>query len=94
MKVKIMLKMTSEEITKTIPYELICETYCRDIFNTGKAKRIRSKCFTDSEWDHCIGLCRTAYKWMLKTGVPNEVEMSVGTLSLWKRLAIYCYHIS
>lgn len=90
MEARIMLTLDQDEVLEKIPYMLICETYCRDLFRTGKAKRLRADYFTADEWDRCLELCRMAYKWALRTGVPEKVVMSARTLALWIKLGEYC----
>ena len=90
MEARIMLKLTHEDVQEKIPYGIVCETYCREIFRTGRAKRLRKERFTDAEWERCLDLCKLAYKWFLKTGVPDEVTMSARTFALWLRLAEFC----
>ena len=93
MQVRIMLKLTYDEIQEKIPYPLVCETYCREIFRTGRAKRLRKERFTDAEWERCLDLCKIARKWFLVSGVPEEVTMSARTLALWHKLAEYCMEL-
>ena len=49
MEARIMLKLTHEDVQEKIPYGIVCETYCREIFRTGRAKRLRKERFTDAE---------------------------------------------
>lgn len=93
MKARVMLTLDREEIRHAIPYDLICETYSREIFRTGRAKRIRADRFTPEEWARCGELCRTACKWTFRTGTPDEITISTRTLELWQRLAAYCMEL-
>lgn len=93
MEARVYLKLDREEIRRLIPYDLICETYSREIFRTGRAKRIRKEYFTPEEWTRCMELARLACKWALRTGAPEEITITAHTLALWERLAAYCMEI-
>lgn len=87
---RLMLVFTADEIRKHIAYPLICETMCGAIWETGRRKRRWLAEFTESERKACSKLKAQAYKWHLRTGVPDEVTMSHDTLKLWYKLEAFC----
>ena len=90
MKVKLFLYLAREEVSRDIPYALICETMGGGRWNTGKRKRAWAQEFTEKERETCGRLYKTAYNWYLRHGVPDEVKMLPETLSLWMRLGNFC----
>ena len=90
MNAKIILTLTHDEIQRTIPYAMICETRFGRYWETGKRlTRWRAE-FTPRERVDAEKLFRLAYAWYLKTGVPESVEMTAQTLALWKRIETFC----
>lgn len=87
---RMMLVLTREEIQTSINYPLICETMCGARWDTRTRRKLWADAFTESERRACLKLKTQAYSWYLKTGVPDEVTMSLSTFSLWQRLAIFC----
>lgn len=87
---KMMLVLTRDEIQKNICYPLICETMCGAAWDTGRRRRRWAEEFTESERHACSKLKNQAYRWYLRTGVPDEITMSLSTFSLWQKLAAFC----
>ena len=87
---RLMLVFTADEIREQIAYPLICETMCGVAWDTSKRKRRWLEEFTERERIACSKLRAQAYKWHLKTGVPDEVTMSHNTLRLWYKLEEFC----
>lgn len=86
----IMLVLTREEVERELPYKLICETMCGARWDTRTRRQRWSAEFTEAERRACAKLKSQAYSWYLKTGVPDEVQMTLGTLGLWERLGNFC----
>lgn len=87
---KMMLVLSREEIQTSINYPLICETMCGARWDTSRRRRRWLEEFTESERIACSKLKTQAHSWYLKTGVPDEVTMSLRTMDLWKRLESFC----
>ena len=87
---KLMIVLSREEVQKDIDYPVICETREGSRWDTMIRRRRWKEEFTDSERESCTRLFRFAHAWYLKTGVPEEVTMSLNTYSLWQRLAVFC----
>lgn len=86
----LLLTLTQDEVLNEIAYPLICETMCGAAWQTGKRRRRWAEEFTESERRACSKLKTQAYTWHLRTGVPEEVTMSLGTLRLWHKLEAFC----
>lgn len=84
------IALNREEIQERIPYAIVAETMSSAIWNTGKRKRLAKEFFTDAEMDAIYRLHKQAYAWHLRTGVPDEVKMTVKTYCLWQKLATFC----
>lgn len=87
---KIDIVLEREEIKKAIPYGLICVTRYGSVWNTMRRKRQWKKQFPGYKGEKANALCRQAYNWMLKTGVPEQVRMSASTYDLWQELGEFC----
>jgi hypothetical protein len=90
MKVRTYIIMTRDEVQRNIPYAMICETRWGATWENSRRRRRWAAEFTERERDHAYDLFKMAYKWYLKTGVPEEVKMSTQTLVLWSKLAEFC----
>lgn len=86
----LMIVLTAEEIRESIAYQMICETMCSSVWQTGKRRRRWAAEFTEAERAACSKLKAQAYKWHLTTGVPDEVTMRLSTMALWKKLEAFC----
>ena len=93
MKTEIYLMLTHDEVNEQIPYALVCEVMGGSRWNTTKRKRLMKESFTESEIDAIHRLYKLAYAWHLRTGVPDEVRMTVQTYALWQKLANFCCEI-
>lgn len=87
---RVIIALTREEVERKIPYRLICETMCGARWDTGRRRRLWRYEFTESERKACSKMKAQAHSWYLKTGVPDEVHMTLGTLGLWERLGNFC----
>lgn len=91
MKTEILITMTRDEVNSRLPYRLICETMGSERHWDNRKRRTRWAAeFTEEGREECEKLYRLAYKWYLRTGVPDEVTMSLRTLCLWDKLAEFC----
>lgn len=90
---KLEVILTADEIRREIPYMLICETKESSVWSTGRRRRKWNAEFTEEERKSASRLFTLAYKWALKTGVPDKVRMSLSTYALWGRLAAFCASI-
>jgi len=90
MNAKIILTLTHDEIQRTIPYAMICETRYGKSWEGRKRLNRWRETFTPQERVDAEKLFRLAYAWYLKTGVPESVEMTAQTLALWKRIEAFC----
>lgn len=90
MEMKVMLKLTCDEVRRRIPYAMICETRFGSRWETSKRRRMWKQMFTDQEREAAGRLFRLAYDWYLRKGVPETVEMSTRTLTLWMKLGEFC----
>lgn len=90
---KFYIALNREEIQERIPYALVAETMSSSRWGTGRRKRLMKQYFTEAEIDAIYRLHKQAYAWYLRTGVPDEVKMSVKTYYLWQKLANFCCEI-
>lgn len=90
---KFYIALNRDEIQERIPYALVCETMSGARWGTSKRKRLMKQFFTEAEVEAIYRLHKQAYVWYLRTGVPDEVKMSVNTYQLWQKLAIFCCEI-
>ena len=89
-KMNFYIALNRDEIRERIPYALVAETMSSSIWGTGRRKRLMKEYFTKSETEAIYRLHKQAYTWHLRTGVPDEVKMSVQTYYLWQKLANFC----
>lgn len=87
---RLYISLDRDEIQRTLPYAIIGETASCAIWDTGKRKRLFVQTFTEQERETCYWIIKLAKKWLLKTGVPDDVKMRFTTLALWHRLAEFC----
>ena len=87
---EMMLRLSREEIIKTIPYEIVCETMSSSVWQTGKRTRKMIALFTEKEIEKFGVFHNQARRWMLKTGVPDELVITISDIGLWERLAAFC----
>ena len=87
---KLFISFDHDEIQREIPYEIIAETASRSVWDTGKRRRMWSNEFTEREKETCYRIIVQAKNWYLRTGVPEEVKMSIATYNMWFRLANFC----
>lgn len=87
---RLMMVLDREEVEKFIPYQLVCEVMGSAVWSTSRRRREWAVEFTEGEREACRRLYNMAYKWYLKSGVPDEVTMSIHTYSLWQRLGAFC----
>lgn len=90
MQTRVYLYLTHDEVIERIPYGVIAEIRWGRTWGTGKRRRRWLQEFTEQERNHASELFKLAYKWYLKTGVPDEVKMSTKTYCLWIKLAEFC----
>ena len=90
---KVYLHFDRDEIREKIPYELVAETFARDIHKTGKAKRIFNEMFDESEKTKIRELRQKARVWAFTTGTPESIRLTTKTLMLWMKLAEYCMRV-
>lgn len=86
----ILYSLTRDEVERGINYRLICETMCGAAWSTGRRRRRWRAEFTEAERKACSRLKAQAYGWYLRSGIPDEVTMTAGTLALWKKLEAFC----
>ena len=87
---KMYMSFDHDEIQKELPYAIIGETTTRWIWDTGKRKRLFAEAFTEQERESCYSIIAQAKKWLLKTGCPDEIKMTMNTYALWHKLANFC----
>jgi hypothetical protein len=87
---KLYISFNADEIRKEIPYSVVAETMSRAVWNTGKRRRLMKEQFTEAEIEACYRLHKQAYTWYLRTGVPEELKMTLDTYHLWHKLANFC----
>lgn len=94
MNVGMYLEFEGNEITSSIPYNLIAETFNRGSRpnKTGLGKRLFNEMFDESEKESLYKIIRTAKKYAM-SGCPNKVKMTPKTYDLWQRLAKYCIEL-
>ena len=85
-----MMSLTHDQIVRTIPYALICETHDGSRWDTGKRFRLWMERFTDAERHAAGEIFRKAHRWCLCEGVPNHVVMSTETYRLWMKIGAFC----
>lgn len=92
MKTNISYILSSDELKDHLAYDFICTCIaCED----WKCRKIRTKfeeCFTEEERNIINNVIyKKAYKWYLRSGLPEEVEISREEYELWQRLKQFCY---
>ena len=87
---RVMLVLTHDEVECSIAYRFICETMLGSAWSTSRRRRRWSSEFSEAERKAFLRLRDQATKWYLRTGVPDEVTMTVETLGLWQRLEAFC----
>ena len=85
-----MLVLNREDVSKEIPYAIICEARYSSRWNTGRRCRLWKELFTEKERAAARRLFNLAHRWYLTIGVPDEVKMTHSTLSLWIKLGTFC----
>ena len=87
---ELQIVLTREEIKEIIPYAMICETRYGSVWDTMRRKRRWTEEFPGYKGERANAMCRQAYNWAIKTGVPDKVKMSASTYDLWQELAAFC----
>lgn len=87
------LVLTSEEVNAHIPYAMVCMTRFGAEWNTMRRKRRWKAEFTEQEREAATKLFNLSYRWLLTTGVPDTVRMTVQTFALWMKLGEFCASI-
>lgn len=90
MKTEIAITLNHDEVAKTIPYAMICETRFGKSWDTMRRKRRWVEEFSENERKACRRLFDLSRIWYLVKGVPEEVKMSPSTYELWGKLADFC----
>lgn len=90
---KLYLSLNEDEIRKTLPYALICETRESSVWDTRKRRMLWKERFTESERDYASTIFALCHKWYLKTGVPDEYKLSFKSLELWNKIAAFCMEL-
>ena len=76
------LVLTSEEVNARIPYALVCMTRFGAHWETGRRRRRWLEEFTEQERTAATRLFNQSHRWLLTTGVPDTVRMTVQTFAL------------
>jgi hypothetical protein len=87
------LVLTSEEVNARIPYALVCMTRFGAHWETGRRRRRWLEEFTEQERTAATRLFNQSHRWLLTTGVPDTVRMTVQTFALWMKLGEFCASI-
>lgn len=87
---KVIIQLSSSEVHRDIPYQLICESRYGALWDTMRRKRRWAAEFTFKERDVAIRLFHQAAKWAIGTGVPDTVRMQPETYELWQKLGEFC----
>ena len=90
---KLYLHLNRDEVREKIPYELVAETFAREIHKTGRGKRIFNEMFDESEKTKIRELRSKASAWAFRTGCPDNIKITPKTLALWYKLAEYCMRL-
>jgi hypothetical protein len=85
--------MNREEILLNLPYRFISETARSSVWNTGRRRRLFDQTFDLAERGACLSIIQQSNAWE-KTGAPERVSLSTDTLSLWERLASFCFELT
>ena len=91
--VQIDIILSRDEVNSQIPYAIICMTRYGSHWDTGKRRRRWTEEFSESERDAAYRLFSLAHKWLLTTGVPDQVRMHHSTYALWLKLGDFCASI-
>lgn len=89
MKVNVMCVLDHDDCAG-LPYGVICECRYGARWNTGRRKRMWMAEFSESDRQKATKIFRQSYSMMLGKGIPDRMEMSPSTLTLWKRLGDFC----
>lgn len=87
---KLMLVFDHDEVSRNIPYMVVCEAREGSRWNTGTRRRRWLQEFSEQERTKATTLFRQAHTWALVKGVPNTVRMTLETHSLWQKLGDFC----
>ena len=87
------LVLTSEEVNARIPYALVCMTRFGAHWETSRRRRRWLEEFTEQERTAATRLFNQSHRWLLTTGVPDTVRMTVQTFALWMKLGEFCASI-
>ena len=82
--------MTSEEVSKNIAYQMICQTRYGSVWNTMKCKLRWNKEFSDNEKEKAEKIFRQAHSWFVGKGIPDTVRMDFPTFELWNKIETFC----
>ena len=82
--------MTSEEVSKNIPYQMICQTRYGSVWNTMKRKLRWNKEFSDNEKEKAEKIFRQAHSWFVGKGILDTVRMDFPTFELWNKIEKFC----
>ena len=93
MKAGIYVTLPRDEIRTQTHYDLIAETMSSHRWQTLKRRNLMAERFTEAEREAIIRMGKQAHQWHLKTGVPEELKMTLHTLYLWRRLANFCFEL-
>lgn len=83
--------MNRTDVGLQLHYQLVYETTSREVFKTGRAKRMMKQMFTEEEriiiYDTIIP---KAKKWATK-GVPeNDITITTKEFNVWKAFERFC----
>lgn len=82
--------LNAEEVLQ-LGYRLICESMGGSLWKTGRVQRAYKETFNKQEQqDIKCTIYRKAYVWYLKTGTPEQTEMSEYEYNLWHKLRKFC----
>lgn len=88
-KVSVLITFNRQDIINNLPYALICDVVHGDTWSTRERKAFE-QLFTGEEKEMADKIVRQAYKWRIKTGVPDSITLTTQEYKIWMILADFC----
>lgn len=90
---KLMMQLDRDEISRDLPYAIICETRASAKWDTSHRRRLWNEQFTEAERNASIRIFQQAHSMHLVKGVPDSLIMTPETYRLWVKLGAFCANL-
>lgn len=81
--------LSSDDIKRMVPYQIIGETRYSSIWDTSKRRRLWNESFSKEDEDTCEKLFRQARRWFVN-GVTESARFTLAEYEMWDRLTVFC----